>query len=302
MTIPRGWAAIEMQRDPQQQATIAEPVATDMRFKAAAFLLFFAWLVICFSLWHSLHHYKPRSRGLFSSFVGFFKFTPIKFILTIPLALVVVAYEAACAFEFSVSPLKLGGNNSWIFGMGFTPVALIVLVQEVYGYIDPNEDRELIRQRRVRGLEIDAEMGYTRKPAWWSRLHGDQNLSVSSAITKNVREVAGRRDGSTEQNIEMHNIPPYPRVGGPEKTSSHGKPIPETVRVGASLLFPNASGGVTERSDQLSDSRDRGRLRDETVRNKTVSTTRGTSERSTSTASGGTLNAPPQQIRSMLDV
>lgn len=300
MTIPRGWTGIEEQRDPGQQAAVAEPAATDNRFKAAAFFLFLAWLVICFSLRHSIHHYKPRNRGIFNSSIGFLKYMPVKFLITLPLTLLVISYAAVCAFDFSVSPLKLGGNNRWIYGMGFTPIALIILIQEIFGYLDPNEDRELIRQRRIRGAEIDAEMGYTKKPSWWSRLHGDQYLSVTDTITKNVREVAGRREGITEQSIEMGALPISPQRGHPENITSnrYGSSVPESVRIGASLLFPAPSGSIAKQSDPFADPKERGRLGSE----RTTTATRGTSERSASTTSGTTLNAPPQKIRSMLDV
>lgn len=337
MTIPRDWDPIEAQRSPDQTTEVAKPNATDNRFKAGAFLLFFAWLVICFSLCHSLHHYKPRNRGALNSILGFLRYTPIKLLLTIPLAFVIVAYSGALAFDFNMSPLNVKGNIPFIYGLGWTPIALIFFIYEVAGYIDPNEDKELIRQRRVRGAEIDAEMGYTKKPHWWSRLHGDHNLTVQNAIAKNVREVNGL--GFTQENveggIEMGTLPhrtPNIRKGGAgtKRMPSVRKDVelgslaarqafarredrlsksltPEAVKVGASLLLPTTSGeSQSPFSDQFSDEKlrlgsiDRERAGGSSM---TDSTTGGApSERSTSTASGTTLNGPPQQIRSMLDV
>jgi hypothetical protein len=337
MTIPRAWDPIEAQRSPDQTAEVAEPNATDNRFKAGAFMLFFAWLVICFSLRHSIHHYKPRNRGAFNSTIGFLRYAPIKLLLTISLAFVIVAYSGAIAFDFTMSPLNVQGNDAFIYGLGWAPIALIFLIYEVAGYINPNEDKELIRQRRIRGAEIDAEMGYTKKPHWWSRLHGDNNLTVQDAIARNVREVNGL--GSTqeyvESGIEMGTLPTrtpsIPKKGaGTNRTPSMRKDVelgslaarqafarreerlsksltPDTVKLGASLLFPTTSG---ESQSPLLDpfsgkksrlgSADRGRAGGSSM----TDSTRGgaVSERSASTASGTTLNGPPQQIRSMLDI
>jgi len=337
MTIPRAWDPIEAQRSPDQTAEVAEPNATDDRFKAGAFMLFFAWLVICFSLRHSIHHYKPRNRGALNSMLGFFRYAPIKLLLTISLTFVIVAYSGALAFDFNMSPLNVEGNIPFIYGLGWAPIALIFLIYEIAGYIEPNEDKELIRQRRVRGAEIDAELGYTKKPHWWSRLHGDHNLSVQGAIAKNVREVSGM--GFTEENvesgIEMGTLPtrtPSVRKNGVSttRTPSIRKDVelgslaarqafarreerlsksltPEVVKLGASLLFPTTSGeSQTPLSDSFSDeksrqgSTDRGRAGSSGM----TDSTRGeaSSQRSASTASGTTLNGPPQQIRSMLDI
>lgn len=328
MTIPRSWSPVEEQRSPDQTAAVAEPNSTDGRFKAGAFLLFFAWLVICFSLRHSLHHYKPRNQGAFNSAIGFFQYTPIKFLLIIPLAFVLVVYSAALAWDFSMSPLNVDGSLPFIYGLGWTPIALIFFIFEVVGYIDPNEDKELIRQRRIRGAEIDAELGYTKKPHWWSRLHGDNDLNIHQAIAKNSREVGGgaATQRNVERSIEMGVLPirqtslrkdieigtfnarqasqrREERLNESSKSSES-----EAVRREASLLFPATSGAsepLSPFSNPVSDigsrqdSIDRGRAGVSSI----VDSTRGApSERSTSTASGTTLNAPPQQIRSMLDV
>jgi hypothetical protein len=337
MTIPRAWDPIEGQRSPDQTAEEAEPNATDSRFKAGAFMLFFAWLVICFSLRHSIHHYKPRNRGAFNSTLGFLRYAPIKLLLTISLAFVIVAYSGALAFDFNMSPLNVKGNVPFIYGLGWAPIALIFLIYEIAGYIEPNEDKELIRQRRVRGAEIDAELGLTKKPHWWSRLHGDHDLSVQDAITKNVREVNGR--GFTQENvesgIEMGTLPtrtPSVRKNGvgTKRTPSIRKDVelgslaarqafarreerlsksltPEVVKIGTSLLFQTTSGeSQTPLSDSFLDkksrqgSTDRGRAGGSSMTDSTKGEV--SSQRSASTASGTTLNGPPQQIRSMLDI
>jgi hypothetical protein len=295
MVVPRPWGAIEKQRDPDQARLVAEPVATDIRFKLAALFLVAAWLTIVYSLRHSIRHYKPRNRGVLNKFGGFLRYTPLKFLLTLPLSLTMVGYEAACTFDFAISPLNNNANLGMMYGLGWGTVAAIFIVYETAGYFDPNEDRELIRQRRVRGAEIDQEMGITKKPHWWCRLHGDNiEISVHERIMRNVHEVGGGQatTRNLERSIEMGNMPANKR--------GSGKPIgdPETIRTAANILFPTPPG-ASERSDPFSDTPVRGRG----MVSETSSTTRADmSERSNSTNSGITLSAQPQQIRSMLDI
>jgi hypothetical protein len=300
MVVPRSWANIEKQRSPDQTKNYAEPTATDIRFKLAALFNFLGWLTIVYSLRYAIKYYKPRNRGVLNRAIGFIKFTPNKFLLTIPLALVMVGYEAACAFEFDISPLKLHTNLGFMYGLGWGTIACIILVQEVAGYLDPNEDRELIRQRRIRGAEIDSEMGITKKPHWWSRLHGDNNdLNIHDRIARNVGEIGGGRatTKNLERSIEMGNMP----VSKRQDTNRPVKEDLETVRIAANLLFPAAT--IIERGDPFQDIPNRGRSPgDARPREMSQDPRAKLSDRSNSTNSGASLSGQPQQIRSMLDV
>ncbi|TAQ86507.1 hypothetical protein B7494_g5162 [Chlorociboria aeruginascens] len=300
MVVPRSWSNIEKQRDPDQARLLAEPTATDIRFKLAAFLLFGGWLTTVYSLRHSIKHYRPQNRGLFNRFGGFLRYTPIKFLLTLPLSLVMIGYEAACAFDFTISPLKLGTDLGLMYGLGWGAIAAIFLVYEVAGYIDPNEDRELIRQRRIRGAEIDQEMGITKKPHWWSRLNGQRgDMSVHNRIAENVHELGGGRatTKNLERSIEMGNMPISKR-----RDSSKPMNDQEALRAAANLLFPSPSG-INEQSDSFQDTPTRGRTPGP---NTDATTTRANlgdrSDSTNSTNSGVSITAKPQQVRSMLDV
>lgn len=297
MAIPRSWTNIEKQRSPDQTRTFAEPTATDIRFKLAALFNFFGWLVTVYSLRHSIKFYKPRNRGPLNRALGFIKYTPTKFLLTIPLSLVMVGYSGASAFDFDISPLKLHTNLGFIYGLGWGTIACIILVYQVAGYFDSNEDRELIRQRRVRGAEIDSEMGIIKKPHWWSRLHGENNeSSIHDRIARNVSELGGGRvtAKNLERSIEMGNMPAS-RKQDPNKPS---KGDLTAVRMASSLLFPTSA--VSERSDMFKDIPDKGRSED--GRSRDLSQDTALSDRSNSTNSGVSVSAPPHQIRSMLDV
>lgn len=303
MVVPRPWGAIELQRDPEQTAQKAEPAATDLRFKIGAFFLFGSWLTTIFSLWHSIKHYKSRNRGILNRIIGFIKYIPPRFIITIPLSLVMIGYEAASAFEFAISPMKIATNLAFMYGLGWGPIAMIIVIQEIYGYMSPNEDRELIRQRRVRGAEIDQEMGITKKPHWWSRIHSEnRQLGVQDQIARNVSEVGGGQatTRNIERNIEMRNMPAQNR-------RDSNKPVPDitTLRTAANLLFPAHTMEKTQERFTDHPPQVRGRTASNAATNSNPTTRASVNDRSesnNSTASGLTLGARPQQVRSMLDV
>ncbi|KAI1385649.1 uncharacterized protein F4822DRAFT_350364 [Hypoxylon trugodes] len=327
LIVPRNWSPIEHQRSPEQTLQDAVPAATDGRFKAATFCLFVCWLTTMVSLWHSIRHYEPRNRGFFNRAIGFWGYMPFRFTLMTPLALAVVAYQGLCAWDFNLSPLKVGTNLLAMYLGGYAPTLLILIVQILGGFTRPNEDRELIRQRRERGQAIDQELGLVRKPAWWRRVNGDVSAgNMRDRIMRNVREVGGGRPTAREierlaerraqeaetaaenrnNTIEMNEMrrtnsvhssirgaaapPPYSPHGG----KSDRRRSERTVQVAASLLFPNANA---EANADTSAGRGRGlEVTSDPPRRP------GTSERSSSTASGLSTSGPPQQIRSMLDV
>lgn len=103
MAVAHDWSNLEKQRDPVQTSTYAQPTATDICFKAAAFILLINWLIVVFSLHHSIQHYCLKNRGIFARNQKFLQHTPWMFGLTIPLSGATVAYNILCSFDFSVS-------------------------------------------------------------------------------------------------------------------------------------------------------------------------------------------------------
>lgn len=193
MVVPRSWKFVQQQRSPEQTAEKAIPGATGPRFKAAAFMLFVAWLTIVFSLRHSIKHYRPRNRGVFNRTFGLVRNIPFRFYLIIPLSLATIAYQAFISFVWKFSVMKYDGIVAVIYTWGYGPPLLIIFIQFLYGISSPNEDKDLIRQRRERGDMIDQELGITKKPAWWRRVRGDHLHSMRDKIARNVHEVGGGR-------------------------------------------------------------------------------------------------------------
>lgn len=270
MTIPRSWTPIEYQRSPQQTNTIAKPSGTDMRFKAGGFLAFLAWCTICYSLQHSIHHYKPQNRGPVNSFRGFLCYCPLKFLLVIPLLLMIISYTIASSFVWTISILKFDVDPGWMYGLDSGPALLIILIFEIRGYIEPNEDRALIEQRAERGRAHNAELGLSKKPSWWSRSPADRHLTAEQKLKALTTEIGGGRATARniERAIELNEVP----------LSHFRKDLEDPFQDEAAIKDSgDRSPGSASDSDEHSG--------------------RAVSVRSTSTAA-----SRPQQIRSMLDI
>ncbi|KAI9653893.1 MAG: hypothetical protein M1829_001119 [Trizodia sp. TS-e1964] len=230
MTVPRAWGQIELQTTLSQQADVAGSQATDGRFKAGAFFALAAWVIILYSLRHSVHYYKHRSRGIWNSFNGALHWTPTKFFLVLPLCLVRIAYAIATAFIFDISPLKYdirtrgqAYNDSiskWMYTLGFTPPLLIIAIFIIYGYLEENEDRVLIQQRVEHGRATDAELNIQpRKPRWWTRGRENLHMTPEQRLKSLTAEVGGGQPtlrGITS-NIEMGNMSIRPRNESPSR-------------------------------------------------------------------------------------
>jgi hypothetical protein len=326
-----------------------------VRFKIGAFFLVAAWLTICFSLRHSIKHYKPRNRGIINRTFGLFQAMPLRFLLTVPLSLSVIAYQVLISFDYEYSLMRADGPVGIIYGWGYGAQLVILWVQIAYGLASPNEDKELIRQRRVRGDTLDRDLGIVRRPAWWRRVKGEHLVgSFRDKLLRNVQEVGqgkgaavGRREeGDMERNIredmqreardedggyEMRNYgsnrgeqnPRVDRAGvgslGRKISATSAGADPESHRaltVASGLLFPDPDEtqrrereAEAERQRRLAfiqedgppppsyydSAHDRGRTNNSSGRP-------GSSERSNSTATVQSINAPPTQIRSMLDI
>jgi hypothetical protein len=320
MVVPRNWGPIELQRSPEQTVREAIPAATSARFKVAPFFLFISWLTILVSLWHSVRHYEARNRGLVNRIIGFIRYVPYRFLFMIPLALVVIAYQELAAWDFDVSPLKKDTNLLAMYLGGYAPALLLVIILCISGFMRPNEDKELIRQRRERGAQLDQELGISQKPAWWRRLNREASTGdeVRDQIFRNVREVTGDRrtrqvverrareaEAATAANaFEMGSIRRTPSIASStapppysHATRSDQRAQDRTIQIAASLLFPNAANPPPANPPPAED---RGRTPEQQDQGQAQRS--GNSMRSSSTNSGLSINGPPQQIRSMLDV
>ena len=277
MNIPRNWLGFQAQGDPWQISSVATPTATDNRFKAGAILAFVAWLLIPFSLWHSVHYYKPSRR-----LANCLRSVSSHFLLTIPLLLVVIGYAAAQGWLWIINIGRQGVSDGLLYGLGYAPAVLILYINNIAGLRAPNEDLELIQQRIVRGQEIDAQIGIkaTRKPWWWRKVASEIGMDNDAKLRAMAGEIGGGRATGT-------------RISRAIELGTMGVQTNEDDDTEAGTMLDP----FRDDPDEYDEARGR-HERDEPLERRRLER-----ENSGSTTSERSIvQAKPQQIRSMLDV
>ncbi|KAF1817649.1 hypothetical protein P152DRAFT_25668 [Eremomyces bilateralis CBS 781.70] len=299
MTIPRSWSAIEKQRSADQTLAVAAPSGTDSRFKAGSILGGVAYFIIIYSLHHSLKHYKPRpptptrSFAPFKSIAHFIAACPTKIFLALVILAVRMAYIVAQAWEWEISVFNLSVNPAWPYALGYAPVLLIMFILIVAGLIERNEDVVLIEQRRRRGRETNAMVGYTPKPQWWRFGKENQFMTAEEQLRHMTTEVGGRAPTANRlsRTMELRNM----QGGNFSDGDANGMEMGVTGGSG----MRNRSRSRVE--DPFSDPSPGTGLTPERTRSNDASSVRtGQSGISGTTLASG--NVKPVQVRSMLDI
>ncbi|OIW26248.1 hypothetical protein CONLIGDRAFT_600734 [Coniochaeta ligniaria NRRL 30616] len=314
MIVPRSWTPIELQRYPEQTIEKAIPSTQDPRMKLGAFFFVVCFMIILVSLWHSIKHYCPHNRGIFNRGLGLIRFTPPRFMLILPLTAAMIAYQILITFDFDASLVKIHPNILAMYLGGYAPSLLILWVNSIWGFASPNEDRALQAQRRARGEEINRELGFSRKPAWWRPNEGNERMR--DRIARNVREIGGGRATAktfAERNAARAAQTPRsgmaPRMVIPVGQSVYGgksdrRRTERVTNAAAALLFPGTSisvdrvaelmqdGPVTQPPPPYKDAAARGRDGERP----------GSMGRSNSTGTTNSVSGPPQQVKSMLEI
>ncbi|MCJ1402216.1 hypothetical protein MMC11_005436 [Xylographa trunciseda] len=220
LNIPRNWGGFDAQGSAEEIDVTARPLATDIRFKIGAIFAFAAWCTICWALQHAIHYYNPRNRGALNRSVGFVRQAPLRFLLTIPLLLIVVGYTLSASFLWQISPGNIAASPAWLYGLGYAPALLILLANEVDGFVRRNEDLDLTDQRTARGLAIDAEIGFprARKPGWWQKAE-PRFLTPEQRLKALTTEIGGgpATSRNIQRNIELGILPVSRFEGGDEE-------------------------------------------------------------------------------------
>lgn len=146
LAIPRNWSPLKFQSSPELQDAVAKPAATDYRFCAAAFMALGALGVICYSLCHSTYHYCINSTVHFR-FVLIHRAIPLKFLVITPILGIKVVQTLASAYAWSISPFNYNVHPGWLFGFGYVPIVLILVLFNFFGLVEPNEDLALMLMR-----------------------------------------------------------------------------------------------------------------------------------------------------------
>lgn len=195
MVIPRSWTGLQKQNTPWQTHHLARPTATGPREKAGAIVAAFAILIICFSLFHSLHHYHS----------SLWRKAPFKITISIALLATRVAYGIASSWNWDINISKVGVNVAWPFALGYAPILLIIITLEVAGFLDENQDKVLLGQRAARGRAADEQLRIVRKPGWWRGGERERYMDDEQRLRALMRE-GGAVAGREGDEIEMRDV------------------------------------------------------------------------------------------------
>lgn len=207
MVIPRSWGKIEKQHSVDQQRDVAQPAGTDVRFKAGAILACVTYFIIIFDLRHNMHYYKPSKRpGIWVGICNFCLHCPTKLFLSIMILGIRLGYNIVMAWKWELSIFKFNGNPAWFYGLGYAPTLIIIVIFNIAGYFDDNEDQELMAQRRRRNREADGHLGITKRPAWWKK---GRALDDEARLQELMQEVGNGRPtpDRTSSTVEMKDVP-----------------------------------------------------------------------------------------------
>ncbi|KAF2427734.1 hypothetical protein EJ08DRAFT_592756 [Tothia fuscella] len=315
MDIPRSWGKLEKQHSIAQQRTIAEPAGTDVRFKAGGIIAALGIFVILWSLQHSMHHYQPHRKGIVPAITNFFQKCPPRLYLAIIILAIRLAYGIFMPWHWQTSIFKYDASPEWYYGAGYAPPALIIIIFNIWGFIDENEDKQLIAQRRMRGQLADDELGIVKRPHWWRKR--DHAFNDEQRLRNLTTEVGGGRATAqrVSQNVELGNM--NINRHSVISTATGGVARPESYPAGGSIVT-----GMRDRS--------RSRPRDDPFRDlsptgsevsgegilarpglvgRRSSGLSGWTDASGATGLTGqtltgsrTSEGPPQRVRSMLDI
>ncbi|KAK5049491.1 hypothetical protein LTR84_004420 [Exophiala bonariae] len=295
LVIPRGWTFVQKQRSIEQTSSSAIPAALDGRFKAGSILAVMCLGFTVFRLAYSSRVYNVRIPGVL-----------LQVVLLVAIRL---AYMFAGSWVWQISPYRLDVNIGWLYGLGYSPILLILCLLNLRGYMNENEEKVLIAQRASRGDEggIPLESrshDYARRGAggaspssWWSRSGGTiphRGQSSKKSISPAVKD------------FSTGNIPNDLRVGEDESGGSwwrkrQQEEVDPRRRVSQAEGRPNRSrydGGSSETSSRTQ----RRWLGESASSIGTVSQSRLDNSGRSHASSMHSLQSRPQAVRSMLDV
>lgn len=287
MTIPRSWTAVEKQRSVPQILAVARPSALDARFKVGAVFAFAAWVMVCYSFCHSIKHYRQRIKALIEPAFNVNN-NPTSPSLGIIISAVTVGYLIAATWIWSISPLNARVPNTWLFGAGYAPALLIIVVYNILGHFQINDDKALSMQRQHRERTIDGALGIDRsvqKLSCWSKMSGDRHIDLTPG--KRSRHLTSEIGGGPatmrkiDEALEMKALRNELMENAELERNHDGKKSqnkPAYFVRGSSMLQPATPVSSAKRQGSVTESSDG------------------------SEASARSLRVKPQVVRSMLDV
>ncbi|GFF50770.1 hypothetical protein IFM47457_01296 [Aspergillus lentulus] len=210
LTIPRSWTGVELQRSPELTALRAQPLARDLRFKLAAFMSLAGTLVICYSLEHSIYRYRATPTSPLAQATFYLTASPPEFLVALVLLGLKTGYAIAAAFDWSVSPLRVAVSQGWLYGLGYAPALLIIVLFNAVGFCELNEDKALIVQRGELDSALATDADLLGRKRWWESRWlrgGDRNRD---------RDRSSSRE-QLDRYVEMGILAPHGKGDGEDK-------------------------------------------------------------------------------------
>ena len=267
--------------------------------------------MIVYCVQHNLYYYRirgdpsePRPKRSFIDVATVIRHLPIRFTLCILIITVYIGYAVAETWIFDISVMKYDVTVVWPFGLGYTPVVVVLYILIIWGFMEPNEDKELIKQRMVRERSADEELGYSKKPSWWSKARGDhhlddmsrlQDLVADTNVTSNTQRNRGSV-GSGAMEMGAMRSPRTPTAGGNRTLQAQVN----RLSLPGGGLRPRSP--PRERRDGSRATTERGLLSPTSPDSWTNRSTSPSTNSMASGVTGTTLVGGPQQVRSMLDI
>ena len=199
LTIPREWHHVTRQNSPHEDhALLARLFATDSRFKTASFTALSAVTLVCYRLLYPSAAAAAAGRCSSSPLLE----TPLHFILGLLLLGLKVGYAVAAAFAWSVSPVRYGVSASYLFGLGYTPALLLVLLFNILGFFC--DDHLLVSAYASVGDASPEEEDENRRSRMWPRASKRRRARVS---VRPVQSAAGHVPPSDVELRPLHRRP-----------------------------------------------------------------------------------------------
>lgn len=145
MSVLRTWTPITKQHFPTAHLT-----ATDPRFRASSIFSVLALLTILFSSIITTHYYRVSM--------------PLKVPLSLIFLSIRIVYGLICTFGlWEINAMNIDANSGFVYGLGYAPMVLVLLIMCIGGWREENEDLIIIRKRRERDFRDEVELKEKRR-------------------------------------------------------------------------------------------------------------------------------------------
>lgn len=168
--------------------------------------------------WEEEKHQQPPTKKRYTS-------PPSQFILAILLLTVKTAYAISSAFNWSISPLRYGVNPAYLFGLGYTPALLILVLFNICGWCEVNEDKLVLARRRIDNYGYDHRSSGKKRSYFTDKgVSGDAGVYHGRGhpvVAVHVDSLGHSHGGTTGSNTDQEDLDRYVEMGILSHSHSH---------------------------------------------------------------------------------